>query len=504
MIICRNAYRMMGITTAVAAIVLALLPGPCFAQAGKGSRAAAPDGTGMQKVVTDKASFVLYVPKGWKARESADGQGLQVTASDPSGGSSVFFSTGSAPQGESAAALAKREAAGLGRTARDLEIRSAFASRDGSSLVFDGSYSPPRRGKIEFRSWVSLQGGQYACARIEAPAGQLTAMKPTLLTVLSNIRVMKGAVAPAAGAAPAKVQMVPYRLRDGSASFEMPQGWQCQDHGKGTFVAGESGGYSFISGSVELLTPQMRVNQPGILVSPYLAPSQAWQFITGRYGLASGMRFEKVIPRADMARQMGQVYTAGPVTVEELIYTFTNKEGRPCKGYTYGISFGSRLGTNWSFRHLTVTAPADRFGAWAGNFASMLASYKISDRWAQDYVAQGARRLREMQQQTSAMVTRNAQDIRQMMQAAYDERQKSMDYIDYQRTSYIRGQQDWISSMEGGAVYRSDSWGTKNMATGEYREGKPYDYVNFEGKNPRYNEQMQPVDSRALWEKHIR
>ncbi len=298
--------------------------------------------------------------------------------------------------------------------------------------------------------------------------------------------------------------MVPYRLRDGSASFVMPQGWQCQDHGKGTFVAGDPGGYSFISGSVDLLTPQMRVNQPGILVSPYLAPNQAWQFITARYGLASGMRFEKVIPRADMARQMGQVYTAGPVTVEELIYTFTNKEGRPCKGYTYGISFGSRLGTNWSFRHMTVTAPSDRFGAWAGNFASMLASYKISDRWAQEYVAQGARRLREMQQQTSAMVARNAQDIRQMMQAAYDERQKSMDYIDYQRTSYIRGQQDWISSMEGGAVYRSDSWGTKNMATGEYREGKPYDYVNFEGKNPKYNEQMQPVDSRALWEKHIR
>jgi len=28
--------------------------------------------------------------------------------------------------------------------------------------------------------------------------------------------------------------------------------------------------------------------------------------------------------------------------------------------------------------------------------------------------------------------------------------------------------------------------------------------VHFEGKNPKYNEQMQPVDSRALWERHIR
>jgi hypothetical protein len=498
-----NPNRMPCIT-AIAALAFLFLQGICFAQAGKGNRASTPAGPAMQKVVTQQASFVLYVPKGWKAQESTDGQALQVTASDPSGRSSVYFSTGAAPQGENATVLAKREAAKLGRAARDLEIRSAFASRDGSSLAFDGTYSPPKRGKTDFRSWVSLQGAEATSARIEAPAGQLAAMKPTLLTVLSNIRVMKGAVAPTAAAAPVRVQLVPYRLRDGSASFLIPQGWQCQDHGKGIFVAGDPGGYSYISGNVTLLTPQMRVNQPGILVSPYLAPGQAWQFITAGYGLATNMRFEKVIPRADMARQMGQVYTAGPVAVEELIYTFTSKEGQHCRGYTFGISFGSRLGTSWSFRHLTVTAPAERFGPWAGNFASMLESYKINERWAKEYVAQGARRLREMQQQTSAMVTRNAQEIRQMMQAAYDERQRSMDYIDYQRTSYIRGQQDWISSMEGGAVYRSDSWGTKNTATGEYWEGKPYDYVHFEGKNPKYNEQMQPVDSRALWERHIR
>ena len=36
------------------------------------------------------------------------------------------------------------------------------------------------------------------------------------------------------------------------------------------------------------------------------------------------------------------------------------------------------------------------------------------------------------------------------------------------------------------------------------RSVQPCDYVHFEGKNPRYNEQMQTVDSRALWERHIR
>lgn len=89
-----------------------------------------------------------------------------------------------------------------------------------------------------------------------------------------------------------------------------------------------------------------------------------------------------------------------------------------------------------------------------------------------------------------------------MMQTAYDERQRSMDYIDYQRTKYIRGESDWVSSMEGGTIYRSDRWGTKNTASGEYYEGQPYNYFNYTGKNPKYNEQMQEINNRQLYEKH--
>jgi hypothetical protein len=187
------------------------------------------------------------------------------------------------------------------------------------------------------------------------------------------------------------------------------------------------------------------------------------------------------------------------VEVEEFTYTCETRVGRT-KGYTFGFSFGSRLGTNWSLWHLTVLAPVDQFDAFVGNFVAMLESYQINAAWARNYVAQGMARLRQMQQETAAMVARNAQEIHQMMQEAYDERQRSMDYIDYQRTSYIRGEQDWISNMEGGAVYHTDSWGTKNTATGEYWEGAPYNYVHFEGENPKYNESMRPIDNRQLYE----
>jgi hypothetical protein len=243
----------------------------------------------------------------------------------------------------------------------------------------------------------------------------------------------------------------------------------------------------------------MGVRVPNVIVSNYLAPHQAMELVTGKMDLASGMQFTDVIPRGDIAGQIGRVYTAGPVTAEEFVYTFTAK-GRKCKAYSFGITFGSRLNTNWKFWHITVAAPVEQFEALVPSFVTMVQSYKINDQFAQNYIAQGMARLRQMQQQTAQIVARNAQEIHQMMQSAYDERQKSMDYIDYQRTNYIRGQSDWISSVEGGSVYHSDNWGTKNTTTGEYYKGQPFNYFNYTGENPKYNEQMQEINNRALYE----
>lgn len=50
-------------------------------------------------------------------------------------------------------------------------------------------------------------------------------------------------------------------------------------------------------------------------------------------------------------------------------------------------------------------------------------------------------------------------------------------------------------------LYHTDSWGTKNTATGEYWEGQPYNYVNFKDENPKYREQMTSIDSRELYER---
>ena len=325
--------------------------------------------------------------------------------------------------------------------------------------------------------------------------------KQLLLSILANVQIMKGAFV--VRSAPTQVPMTQARLHDGSATIQIPQGWKLQSFGTGYFIAKDPSGVStFMVAGAEAVTPQLRVREsPKLAVSPYLAPHQALQFFAGRQGLATNMQFLQVIPRQDLSRMIGQVYTAGPVTAEEFLYTFVS-QGHKCKGYSFGISFGSRLNTNWKFWHMTAGATLDQFDAFVAAFVTMFQSYKINDKFAQDYIARGMARLRQMQQETSRMIARNAQDIHQMMQAAYDERQRSMDYIDYQRSNYIRGNSDWVSSMEGGTIYHSDQWGTKNTATGEYYEGQPFNYFNYTGKNPKYNEQMEEINSRALYEKY--
>jgi hypothetical protein len=479
-------------------LFLAIAASPSY-----GKEAVKTAGPTMKKYVTEQATFVLYMPDGWKASEGDQGKFKTLFVNDPSGLYSAAMFYGSSPTGKDVLALAGFFANNIRRQLPDLNVVKVMTSPDKKKVVFEALYTDRQKKKKEFRVWISGGDGNFTYSSIEAPEGQLNGSKQLLLTILSNVQIMKGAVGGTqAGSGPVRVSMIQTRLHDGSATFQIPQGWKHQSFGKGFFIAKDSGGlYSFMVAAAEAVTPQLGVKGQGLIVSAYLPPSRALQFFATRQGLLANMQFLQVIPRQDLAQQIGQVHTSGPVTVEEFVYTFAS-QGQRCKGYSFGISFGSRLNTNWSLWHMTVAAPADQFDAYASNFVTMCQSYKINDQFAQDYIAKGMARLRQMQQQTSQMVARNAQEIRQMMQAAYDERQKSMDYIDYQRSNYIRGNSDWVSSMEGGTIYHSDRWGTKNTTTGEYYEGQPYNYFNFTGKNPNYNEQMQEINTRELYEKY--
>lgn len=478
-------------------VIFILAVGSVLCEGSPESRGSLPP---MKKHVTEQAGFVLYMPAGWKAQEGEQGRFKTLVVEDPSGRYSAALFYGVSPAGKDVLRLAGLLAGEVGKRFPDLTISKVMTSPNKDKVVFDGAFTDSRKLKKEFRAWVSGGDGSFTSSSIEAPHGKLAESRQLLLTILSNVRIMNKAAQ--AGPPPAKISFVQCRLSDGSATFKIPSDWKYQGFGKGAFIAKDPAGMSsFIVGSTELLTPKVGVRVPNVIISNYLPPHQALQMIAGKTGTAGNMLFLQVIPRQDLNQQLSQAYRGAPAAAEEFVYTF-DAQGRRCKGYSFGISFGSRLGTDWRFWHITVAAPIEQFDLLLPAFVSMVQSYGINDQFARNYIAQGMARLRQMQEQTSRMVAKNAQDIHQMMQSAYDERQKSRDYIDYQRTNYIRGQSDWVSSMEGGAVYHSDSWGTKNTATGEYYGGQPYNYVNFTGKNPKYNEQMQEINSRALYEAH--
>jgi hypothetical protein len=455
----------------------------------------------MEKYVSPQGNYVLYKPQGWLVKESGQVNAWMILVSDPGGNLVASKGGGVSPAGQDLVALVRTASQPFKAQAADFRYEKIWLAKDGSRVVYDYFYTHPAKGQRQGKCWLALRDGKYSLTLCETPVKEFAEKKALLLSVLANLRLLKGAFLPVSDSqAPTLLPLKTCRLGDGSASFAIPRDWTFKDLRNTQFVALDpAGSASFLVTNVEVLNPKLRVSVPNFPVSAYLHPDRAWVFLTSWQRLASNMQFLERLPRADLNQQISRVYT-GPVSAAELLYTFTSATGKASKGYTFGISFGSRLETDWRFWHMTVTALKSQFDACVPTFVAMLQSYKISDQFAQNYIAQGIQRLKQLQQQTAALAARNAREIPAMMQAAYDERQRSMDYIDYQRTKYIRGEQDWISHMEGGTIYHTDSWGTRNNYTGETWSGAPFDYLHFEGDNPKYRESMTPVDSRRLYD----
>jgi hypothetical protein len=454
----------------------------------------------IKKYVTPGAEFVLYIPKGWTCSQTTGDGTMSLVVESPKARFRAIMDYGAGGEGDGRE-QAKRVIESLAAQHPTLQIANSMRSRDSSRIVFDGSYTDPSKAKREFRCWVTSGRGNSLCSRIEGPEGRLGEEREMLLSILANVRMIKGAFRPGA---PKPAALVPYRLADGSARFRIPQDWRVQDLGKAQFVALDPiGRFSFMVANVQMVTPRLGVRSPGLIVLPYTSPHEALRSLCQQMNIAWNMKFLEVNRHQDLEAQAAAYGGGGSSNIEDFLYTCDGKIG-PSKGFTFAMCFYSPLGMNWSMSHFTVAGPADEFDAFAPHFADMLQSYTIDAAWVGDYIRRGMENLRRLRQQTSEIIARNAQEIRSMMQAAYEERQRSQDYIDYQRTNYIRGEQDWISSVEGGTVYHSDTWGLTNTATGDFYEGQPFDYVHFQGDNPKYNETMIPVDNRQLFERYVR
>jgi hypothetical protein len=357
-------------------------------------------------------------------------------------------------------------------------------------------YADARQRPRECHAWVNVLAGNFVIVACDTPQGQFAPNRTVLLSIAANFRPLRGST-------PMRLELVQQRLADGSATFTTPQDWRINDLGKGCFVATDPNKqFLFMSAVVQVLTPKWAGNVRNVPVAPFMEPHKALRMLCIRQGFVDEMSFLEVNPRNDLAQQARGII-AGPIIIEDFLYSAVKGPLRT-KGFSFGFTMSSQVGVNWTFWHMTVAGPQGKFDAFVPTFAGMMESFRVNERFAANYVRSGMQRVREMQRTTMEMCRRNAQEIPAMMQAAYDERQRSRDYQDYGWSQYIRGESDWISNVEGGTAYRSDTWGVTNRDTREFWEGKNWDYTHFRGQNPKYNELMQEVNSRDLYERYVK
>ena len=452
----------------------------------------------LRKAVTQRAGFIVYVPPGWSANETINGQHRILTVSDGSGQYTATVRCGRDPSGNNnayqAAAMMLRD---VRRQNSGFALGEARTEARTGKMYVSGTYVDRNGGRKEFLSWTTTEKGKCVFWQIAGPQGRLQAMRQKLVTILTNVKVGKKAF----GATPEgpKLRLVRRQFRDGSGSIAIPADWVLQDFGKGAFVArSRADTMGFSSYMFEALTPQVGVRPRGIPVSWCLRPKQAVGFFARHLGTARVTGFTTVRQRPDLERLARQFYTVGPVVVEELGYGFVGKAG-PSTGYSLGVSFGHRVNCNWKFWNVMVWGRNDLFAKYPADMLAMVGSYRIHGEFVQKYVRDGMQKVREMRRQTMEIVRRNAEYIRQVNYAAHTNRMRSSDYTDYLFTRYMRGEQDWISSREGGRVVRSDNWGVHVPPDG--RTILPVNYVNFNGRTA--YEQMTPIRTRAQFERHI-
>jgi len=167
---------------------------------GHGDRQPAPpagpaSGPTMVKTVTEQASFVLYLPEGWKASEKTEEGYRWVAVRDAKGTSGGTLATGVSPAGEDIVAVAAWFLGKLGRKPGDAEIREAKVSSDKGRMLFSGSYVEGGKKK-DFRGWASVKGDEFTYVLIEAPTGKLEEQKAVLLTTMSSSSKKKRARRP--------------------------------------------------------------------------------------------------------------------------------------------------------------------------------------------------------------------------------------------------------------------------------------------------------------------
>jgi len=466
-----------------------------------------PAPAGLELYVSPDRTFALYRPPGWLVKTQHYPNGWTVGVAAPSGPTFIQMTFLTTPdQTNDSIRFASQTIKNIRAYIPGLKVAWAKTTQDRRRTVVEDEYQRPDGTAIRGRQYFIMNYPEARGIGYETEAARFNELQPLLLSILANLTILdpeQFKAAPAAGPAPINLALSPRRLPDGSASLLVPQGWDLLGAKGAALIKSPDGAAGFAFSKGDFLGPSSlpyfnSANIPG-LHYPYMAPVDALMTLMGHLGSSRFQVLERAPDPARAAAAAAAVRRGADA--ETALLTFTNDRGLACQGYFEVLGFRPLPSGQWGILFHGVWAPADRFQSFLPDLIRMSESFRINEQWAAEYIRQGVANLKRQMAKTSRMMAETATAARESLTASFQERARSQDYLDYKRTSVIRGEQEWVSQVEGGALYKSDHWGLSREGE-RIAEGQPFNYYNYQGQNPRYNESMTPVDaSREVFER---
>ncbi len=473
-------------------LVLGFSPGDLCAQA-------KPDFSKFDYHVTEDGAFGLYKPKGWTVGTQKYPNGRMVFTTDPKDQSfvSMLFLERIDP-GHDSVSLASGTLKNLSGQIRGLKILGARSSSDRLRTVVSYQKTGPQDVLIEGRYSFNIKRPNAVVFRYEAPARDFKERVSLLLTVITNITIQdpqayQKLAAQQKGGTTFELPMRETTAPDNTCRLLVPEGWSFKA-GKGQVLCTSPDGDIGYLYAIIGFVGQSRIpyfdsrNIPGALRYNYMPPTDAL-IAAGKHSGASNYQVIERYSNAPWARQASGYLKRG-VDAEIALISCTSRNGVAVTGYYDVLGLHPDNAGQWGIIPMGFWAPTAQFPRYLPSLLKIAGSYQMNEAWVKEYVRQGQERVREMMKKTSSMMSRYAEEMRRSSLAGHQERMQSGDFISYKFSTYMRGEQEWVTGLHGGGIVKTDHWGLS--VGGRYVvEGPPFNYYNFQGE--KYG--LIPVDS---------
>ncbi len=439
--------------------------------------------------VTDDGTFGLYKPKGWKVGTQKYPNGRMVFLTDQKDLTSVnmIFLESIYPNHDSVS-FAGGTLKNVAKQLPGFKLLEARSSRDRMHTVVKFQRSGPGNILIEGRNCFNVKRPTAVVFGYEAPANHFREMTPTLLTVIANIAILDDQAylklaSRGKDNRPMTLPMKQVSAPDGTCRLIAPEGWNLAA-AKGTALCTSPDGDSGFIFTIIDFVGQSQIpyfsssNIPGNLRHSYMPPIDALTVAMKHFGSTNPQVLERH-PNPSMAMQANSSLNR-KVDAETALVSYTSKNGVPCIGYYDVLGLHPTYAGQWGIITTGIWAPKSQFARYLPSLIQMAESYQINQKWASEYVRQGMANLKALMQKTSSMMSRYAEEMRQTNLAGHQNRMKSSDFTSYKFSTYMRGEQEWVTGLEGGKIYTSDRWGLSSGGQ-TLIEGPPFNYYNYQG-----------------------